>query len=88
MTSASKLLHRSSISDDALDLEPEATFLAGLSASDRQHAQQDAHRCMLMRLERERLMRLEAVRFCFICLCHSSKMLPCPSGQAKMVWPI
>ena len=67
------LLHRSSISDEALDLEPEATFLAGLSASDRQHAQQDPHRCMLTRLDRERIMRVEAV----------SPVLPCTVLHAQ-----
>ena len=75
-----RLSHRSSVTDEALALKPEAEFLAGLSAADRQQATADAHKCMLMRLDNERQLRQEAVRLVLLFgACH---VLPRPHSAA------
>ena len=63
---------RPSVSAEELALRPEADFLAGLSPADQQRAAADPHECMLMRLENERQLRLEAVSPCVKSWAHNT----------------
>ena len=56
----SQMLHRPAVSIEALAMLPEAEFLAGLNPAEQQRAS-DPHERVLMRLEQERLLRIDAV---------------------------
>ena len=55
------ILHRPAVSIEALAMLPEEEFLAGLNPAEQQRAS-DPHERVLMRLEQERLLRIDAVR--------------------------